>query len=348
MRHHRTKALLCLLLLMVCGCRDGRSQDSRAVVDMLGRHVLIPHDVSRVVGTGGAVDEWILLLGHPEKLVATSVAFQKNPWVRKVYPAIAKLPTPFSNSDANMEALLASRPQLAILLSGMTAQERMEKAGIPAVVLERRDFKELKEGILLAGSVLGAEENLAAMRLCAYFDSNLAYARSRTGNLPDSNRPRVLYVGGTGLSTEGKGTLVQSWIEIAGGSNVAADSGYAGMGKTIPMEQILRWNPQILICMSGKTRDQILANPQWARIEAVARGKVFVNPKGVYSWGVRSAEEALQVLWAAKIIHPELFAELDMVDRIRDFHRRFYKCEISQTEARLMLEAKNPDGSHND
>jgi hypothetical protein len=39
--------------------------------DMTGRKVRVPLRVNRVLSPSGAMDEWLLLLGGPEKLVAT-------------------------------------------------------------------------------------------------------------------------------------------------------------------------------------------------------------------------------------------------------------------------------------
>jgi len=349
MRIHHFGASLCLcipLIFTACREKDGNGGKTRVVTDMMGRKVAIPVEVRRVVGLPDAVNEWMLLLGHPEKMVGIYASFQKNPWVQRIYPEVAKMPVPFANSDAaNEEVLLKIRPQLAIELKGHTS-ESFKKLGIPTLELERRDFKELEEGLRIAGDALGPDEKAAAGRFCAYFDSNVAYVRARTDALPASRRPRVLYVHGSshGTSTEGKGTLVQSWIEAAGGRNIAADSGFEGMGNNnvVPMEQILRWNPQVVVCMTEKIRQEILGNPQWACVQAVRDGKVFVNPKGIFFWCTRGADEAMQVLWAAKTIHPELFADLDLVARTKSFYQRFYRYDLTKDQALLMLEGKNP------
>ena len=67
------------------------------------------------------------------------------------------------------------------------------------------------------------------------------------------------------------------------------------------------------------------------------------SPGGIYLWPVRSAEEALQILWAAKVIHPELFADLDMVAEVRKFHKKFYKYDLTADEAGRRLHALQPD-----
>ena len=73
------------------------------------------------------------------------------------------------------------------------------------------------------------------------------------------------------------------------------------------MEQVAAWNPDVIIVGTApnqQNRQAILDDPRWREIKAVREGKVFVNPSGAYLWDRHSAEAALQVLWAAKLLHP--------------------------------------------
>jgi iron complex transport system substrate-binding protein len=315
----------------------------RQIVDMTGRKVNIPLKVTRVVGTGGAVDEWILLLGSPEKLVATSNAVKSNPWYIRAYPKIKDVPTPIGASDVNMEELLKTKPEVAILLSGMSPmQSKIEKSGIPFVVLERRNPEELMRGIMIAGQILGPKEAKRAAQFCSYYRANIHQVLTKTAYLPEERRLKVYCGSGTKpLSTEGKESIVTSWIELAGGENVAAENGLTGMSQPVSMENIIAWNPDVIIT-SPEGKNAILNDLSWSVINAVKKKRVYINPKGVYSWGVRSADEALQVLWAAKVIHPELFSDIDMVKETKLFHKNYYNYAMSDEDAERMLNAEPP------
>jgi hypothetical protein len=71
------------------------------------------------------------------------------------------------------------------------------------------------------------------------------------------------------------------------------------------------------VCRDSATKPQILADARWSNIAAVRNHRLYVNPQGVYVWSVRSAESALQPLWAAKTFHPDLFADIDMTNEVR-------------------------------
>ncbi|MBB4200008.1 iron complex transport system substrate-binding protein [Rhodoblastus sphagnicola] len=333
------------IVLPLLACVATASADERIVTDMRDRPVAIPAQVTRAIGTGGAVDAWFLLLGAQDKLVATSTTITKNPWFAKFYPRIRQLPTPISSNDINIEDLTARQPQVAILLSGMASIDKIERAGIPTVVLERRNAEELMRAVSIAADVLGPAEREAAARFCAYYRANIAKVSARVGTISPERRTRVYYAGGAALATEGKNTLVSSWIELAGGRNVAEAAGVNGMSGKVSMEDVIAADPEVIVTLTPTVRDEILSDASWRSIAAVREGRVHVNPKSAYSWGVRSAEEAIQVLWAATIIHPELFGDIDMVAETRAFHAAFFKVALGDADIRHILNAEPPDPS---
>ncbi|HBE76192.1 MAG TPA: transporter [Firmicutes bacterium] len=333
---------LLIFSLMFATATDSKIA-TREIVDMNGRKVGIPLKVTRVVGTGGAVDEWILLLGSPEKLVAISNAIKTNPWYIKAYPEIKAVPAPIGSSGVNIEELLKTKPDVAILLSGMSPmQSKIEKSGIPFVVLERRNPEELMRGIELTGQILGTKEAKRAAEFCSYYRANIRRVLSKTASLPEDRRFKVYCGSGIKpLATEGKESIVTSWIEMAGGKNVAAENGLTGMSQAVSMENIIAWNPDVIIT-SPEGKNAILNDSSWSVINAVKKNRIYINPKGVYSWGVRSADEALQVLWAAKVLHPELFLDLDMLQEVKLFHKKYYNYKMSDEDVKRMLNAEPP------
>jgi iron complex transport system substrate-binding protein len=136
--------------------------------------------------------------------------------------------------------------------------------------------------------------------------------------------------------------VIDDWIRVAGGINVAD---VVGNGRPVTMEQVVAWNPDVIIVGSapnGANRQAILDDPRWRQIKAVRDGKVFVNPTGAYLWDRHSAEAALQVLWAAKTLHPARFADLDMGRETRQFYARFFHHTLTDAELASILNATAP------
>ena len=66
---------------------------------------------------------------------------------------------------------------------------------------------------------------------------------------------------------------------------------------------------------------------------------MFVNPSGVYLWDRHSAEAALQVLWAAKTLHPNRFRDLDLKKETQAFYAKFFNYPLTDAEYHAIMRA---------
>jgi iron complex transport system substrate-binding protein len=304
---------------------------TRTVVDMAGKTVTIPARIQRVA-VGGALNQMVLMLGSPEKIVATATVVHANSMFIKIYPKITEVPAPFVITEVNVEELLKTRPE--VVFGG---NDKLREWGLPVVEVSLRDPAEIKQAVRLVGKVLGTKEEKTAARFCKYYDENMKRVINQTKAIPPNKRLKVYYAGNKLLTTDGKDSITTSWIEMAGGVNVAAQSGIAGVGRPVSPENIIGWNPDVIVVTGPGARTQILKSEQWRRVNAVMKNRVYINPKGVYLWSVRSGEEALQTLWIGKVLYPQLFKDLDLVWEVKKFYRTFYKYSLSDTEARQIL-----------
>src|SRR6185437_16995146 len=164
-----------------------------------------------------------------------------------------------------------------------------------------------------------------------------------TSQFPQSERPKVLHTATPGiLVVDGRDSVIDDWIRVAGGIN-AAD--VAGLGRPVSMEQVAAWDPDVIIVGTApnqQSRQAILDDPRWQHITAVKAGKVLVNPSGAYLWDRHSAEAALQVLWAAKQLHPAQFAALDISQETKRFYARFFHYKLTDAELASILSATAP------
>jgi iron complex transport system substrate-binding protein len=102
-------------------------------------------------------------------------------------------------------------------------------------------------------------------------------------------------------------------------------------------ETIVGWNPDHIIATNRQARDAIMADPALATVAAVRNAHVAVCPSGIFLWSVRSGEGAMMPLWLGTILHPELFADIDMRAVVRDFFRDFYRYEAPDEEIERIL-----------
>jgi len=74
----------------------------------------------------------------------------------------------------------------------------------------------------------------------------------------------------------------------------------------------------------------------------VKNNRIYANPTGTFPWDRYSAEEALQILWAAQLFHPERFADVDMITKTQDFYRKYYNYNLSKENAQQILKGLPP------
>ncbi|MDD3363379.1 MAG: ABC transporter substrate-binding protein [Syntrophomonas sp.] len=311
--------------------------ETRTVVDFTGAEVKIPKVVNRICSTYPAVEEMFLLLGSPGKNIAVNTSNVNNKWYIKFYPEITKLPMFISaTSEINVEMLMSLKPDV-VIVSTKEQKSTVENAGIPAVMMMGTSPETLIKCVNLLGEIMGEKETKIAAQLSAFYQKNIDNVTAKTTAIAKADRPTVFYAANGILNTEGNGTIVKSWIEMAGGVNIAAENGIEGTFKDVSPEQLLQWNPDIIICRDYAHKKAYLADARLAKLSAIKNDKVYVNPRGVFPWCVRSADEALQVLWAATVIQPKLFADIDMKAEVTNFYNTYYKYTPTEKEIQDIL-----------
>ncbi|MGH3669689.1 MAG: ABC transporter substrate-binding protein [Pseudonocardiaceae bacterium] len=312
------------------------------VTTISGAQVRVPLQVKRIAEQFPAHTATDIMLGVGDKLVAIPPNVKTLPFLKKVFPGIVSVPELFQNGGGvNMEELLQAKPDVVSAIDGGTVLAPFQAAGLPAVDMYFPNLSQLTQSITLAGQVYGGMAAKIAQQYNDYFDANVKLIESRLANLPDSQRPSVLHIRNFPPLTINSGTsIVGQWIRIAGGNDVASGVN----GTTITAEQVLKWNPDVLIIQApggdqGKAansaesvRQALSALPGWNNLKAVKNNRVYFNPQGLYPWEQYGPEEALQILWAAQTLHPDLFKDIDMRAKAHDFYKTFFRYDVSDAE----------------
>lgn len=326
---------------------ESESHGTRIVTDMMGTEVELPQEVNRVINLWHANNQVVLLLGAADKLIGTTSIVKDLQWYNYVYPGIAEVPVyalQAGSGNFNTEEILTADADVVITSSADDAQV-LRKAGIPTVVVTFRDFDGLKETVRVTAEVLGGDAPQRAEEYCAYFDSNLSMLEDRVEGLGMEERPKVYEIRGQELlQTDGKDSICTQWVEAAGGINVAAALSDDNMCEVV-LEEVLNADPDVIIVATQNAHpiiEQLQRNNAWSSVKAVRDGKIYANPIGTFLWSRYSCEEALQVLWTAKTLHPDLFEDLDMTRIVQKFYMKFYDCDLSNENVESMLQGLDP------
>ena len=323
------------------------ADSARSITDMQGVKVSVPEKVEKIAALWHANNEIILALGGMDKVVATTDQIKNNKWFALVYPKLKNLTAALNGKDLQIEELVKLAPDV-IVVSNKNYQDELIKNGFSAVNLIFRDYPDMEKSIYATAEVIGTDKARAmADKLTKNIQDNTKFATDRTKSIPDAKRPKVLHLlgGANLLKVDGTKTIINTWINLAGGKNAVSKEGSM---IELTAEEIVNANPDIIIVGGTDTDEQIKAikeNPAYSGSNAVKNGKVYGNPKGVFGWDRYGAESVLQILWAAKTIQPDLFKDLDMKAKTKEFYKEFLGHELTDTEYGYILKGLNPDGS---
>lgn len=321
------------------------SAQAKIITDVDGNKVEIPDRVERIADLWHANNQIVLLLGGADKLVATTTAINANPWYGAVYPKIKDVPVLTNGEAIQVEELLAQKPDV-VLLSQKAMLNEVNQAGLKGVRVSFQDFDGLKKTVRITADVLGDKAPEVAEQYIQELEGNISFVESRLKDVDEAKKPSVLHItsGGDLLKIDGGKSMIGEWIRLAGGKNALPDEENM---VTVTMETILQANPDVIIIGSSGNKAQaaiekIKTDPVWQSVSAVKNNRIYANPTGTFPWDRYSAEEALQILWAAQLFHPEQFKDVNMVEKTQAFYQKYYNYRLSKENAEQILKGLNP------
>lgn len=315
------------------------NSQTKSVVDMAGRTVVLPREVNRIatVGSVPVLNGYLFALGAGEKIVNSLPPrfTQSDRWRLQtaIAPYLADRPVlqGQANSEVSIETLVRLSPDVVVTMN-LLGIRALETARIPVVYLEWGDASDIRKNMAILGCVVDrlpkSEDYLR------YFDATMGRVRRTLEGVAKDWLPKALYFNPNTMTTP---LLIANWwIEEAGGVSVTAEMARGGNAR-YSHEQILAWNPDIFIVNTPEQVAVVYQDERFSKINAVRNGKVYAAPIGAHSWGQRTIEQPLTVLWAAKLFHPELFEQFDMENEVRTFYRRFFEYDLSDEDIRSIL-----------
>lgn len=339
---------LLLILLAAGGCgkpEDGGTtsgMDIVTITDCIGRQVEIPAHVNRVACLCPESGYAMAMFGQGDKIVAVVGGIQRDLILTEMYPQIKDLPVPKGSGVINIEELIRTEPDVVFVKTDTSSNEaeveKLDKSKIPFLVVDFNSMKEQQYAIEMMGKVVGAQDK--AEKYDQYYQACIDRVQERVGDIPSGERVRVYHSINEATRTDIKNSLSGDWTQAAGAYNVAANEDLRSLeGKYFAgLEQILLWDPDVIIVNETGVANYILTNNQWAPLQAVKNHRVLQMPNGISRWGHPSSPETpLAVLWLAKTIYPDRFADLDMVAETRYFYKEFFGFDLSDETVNKIL-----------
>jgi len=344
-----------LLLTAGCGREQGATQQAEALTDLRDRPLSVAPPVTRM-----SIDDGRYLIAlsliHPDPVsVLCAWSGDVNRISEEMYaafverfPTFAQLPrTPSSASEFNVEAVLASSPQVAVVSLGGGPTDaqvaQLEAAGVSVAFIDffNQPFANQARSLALLGALTGASEKAAEYN--SFRQAKLDHIASRVASVPRDQRPTVFLEAHAGNSPDccnspGRGN-VGDYIEFVGGHNIGADVLDTPSGK-LNLEYVIERNPTVYIATGGphlaraggfvvgpqftaeETRaslQRIAARRGIERLTAVSGGRTY----GLSHQLLNSPIDIVATEVLARWIHPELFADLNPRATLEEINTRF-------------------------
>ncbi len=280
-----------------------RANNTRVVIDNVGRRVAMPAQVNRIVTLAPNLTETVYALGLGDKLVGDTDLCDTP-------PAAKQKPHVGNPQDPSLEAIVALRPDLVLATTSINVAETADalaRLGIAVYTTagDTQTMLEMLDSMAKMGDLMGAGPQGAAFvaRLRARLDA--LHAR-----LADRPMVQVLFVVWQDpLITIGQKTFIADALRWAGTESIVlTDQNWPQLS----LEEVVRLQPDYIVFAGGHGDSAVSeladlrAKPIWRDLDAVEQGHV-VNLSEESIRPAPGLVDAIEQL--AREVHPEAFAE---------------------------------------
>ena len=323
--------------------------ETREITDMAGRKVTVPaaEDIESVFSTGPVAAIFMYMVA-PDKLLGWNYELndvEKSIILEKYHD----LPN-FGMGDAiNYEAVIAANPTIALncgkINDAMVSDcDALSKSlGIPVIAVDN-ELNNSAEAFRFMGELLGVEDH--AEELAEYSEKIFTDIAS-LADIPEDEKVSVYFGNGEdSLETAPRGSQHAQILNAVNVTNVADLELGDGSRVQISAEQLLAWNPDVIVVNGEPKADKsgnsaaedILSNPDYASLKAVQDNKVYGTPNAPFSWVDRPAgpNRLIGMRWLSAVVYPE-YIKCDVNEEIREFFNLFYHVDLSDEQLENVL-----------
>ena len=350
------KALLIsfLILTIVSGCSVlpglSPSEQSIEITDTTGHVVSLDGVPERIAIAGKAtimVQDAVFLFDDAiQKVIALENRNQSAfSFLPVVDPGIHD--KDIFEMNAGPEQIAAAQSDLVILKNFMAEKlgEPLEQLSIPVVYLDLETPEVFYQDMIVLGQVFGKPER--AEEIINFYQERVNRVEELVSGVGPDQKPEVLILeysdsgGEIAFSVPPVSWLQTSMVEISAGSPVWKSLEVSGGWTIVNLEQIAAWDPDqiYIIDYSGNAsavKADLLNNPIWGNLRAVENDQLFAFGFDFYSWDQPDTRWILGLQWLATKIHPDLTAEIDIMEEVRLFYSELYNLEPGVIDAEVL------------
>lgn len=333
-------AVVMVLSLAACGAQSSPQTDdtTRVFTDSVGREVEVPAQIDKVA-LSGPMAQIVLFALCPDKLVGVSNAWstEAEQYLDEKYFTMPEIGQLYGGKgELNPETLLQSGAQIVIDVGepkGSIAEDLdalQEQTGIPFVHITATT-ETTGDAYRMLGDLLNMKDE--AETLAAYCEKIYDRTVSIAGSVEKAN---VLYVtGDMGQNVIAAGSYHAEILDLLTNNLAVVDEPSSkGTGNEVSMEQILTWDPDVVIFAPESIYDTVADDAAWQSVTAIKNGAYYEVPFVPYNWMgfPPSVQRYLGMMWLSKVLYPDATAEYDLFSDVQEYYKLFYHCDLTQAQ----------------
>ena len=333
-------AVVMVLSLAACGAQSSPQTDdtTRVFTDSVGREVEVPAQIDKVA-LSGPMAQIVLFALCPDKLVGVSNAWstEAEQYLDEKYFTMPEIGQLYGGKgELNPETLLQSGAQIVIDVGepkGSIAEDLdalQEQTGIPFVHITATT-ETTGDAYRMLGDLLNMKDE--AETLAAYCEKVYDRTVSIAGSVEKAN---VLYVtGDMGQNVIASGSYHAEILDLLTNNLAVVDEPSSkGTGNEVSMEQILTWDPDVVIFAPESIYDTVADDAAWQSVTAIKNGAYYEVPFVPYNWMgfPPSVQRYLGMMWLSKVLYPDATAEYDLFSDVQEYYKLFYHCDLTQAQ----------------
>lgn len=294
------------------------------------------------------------IVGMPNE----SMTAAKNSLLGKLYPKILKANTGFINgSNVNVEELLKLKPDV-VFYSASSKQlgAQLRNAGFNAVAVSvnkwgYNSIKTLNNWIALLSRIF--PDNDKTKIVSSYSTKIYNMVQKRVRSMPSAKRKRVFFLfkySQNTIMTSGKNFFGNWWANAIGAKNVA-ESLTADNAVSVNMEQIYKWNPDIVFITNFTTAKpadlykNTVGSFNWSGVSAIKTKKAYKMPLGMYRSYTPGVDTPITLMWLAKKAYPNLFTDIDITKEVKAYYKTVFGVKLTDKQAKSIFDPSAAAGS---
>ena len=318
--------------------------DAKSFTDSAGRRVDVPDPVRRVFPAGPPASVTLFAVA-PEKMLGWTQAIgtEARPFLPERYAALPELGRLTGRGNTvNLENVVKLAPDLVLDIGSTTAtyvslaDRVQEQTNIPAVLIGGH-LADTAGTLRTLGGLLDAQERAEA--LADYAAAVTAEVQKQVAKIPPSDRPSIYIARGPhGLESAVAGSIGSEVVDLVGARNVVGkDTGPRTIVDISP-EQILAWQPDMILTVDRRFHAAIRTDPVWREVKAVQTGHIHFVPDLPFSWldNPPAPNRLIGLLWLGHLLYPAAFPQ-DIRAEARRFYALFYQQEPSDAQLDRLL-----------